>query len=365
MSAGARAIALIAGTLPARVRARYREEWLADLEGAGELGLPRTGIIGGAIITAVSLDRGDPAITGLPRATLAGRRARWAAGLLGAAVVLGVGLFVWGGYRGFAGQGMLGGEALAAVGTALQVAAIVLVVLGAVMALAAVVHAASHHRRLVVVGLLALPIGITALVGMMLVVPLLGFLGALVGAAVLLVVSASAPRDSAATVEGARRRRVLLALPWSLLTLAAVATGVAHITVWNPLARVRGLSLDEIYAEMAAANEGTGAAFIAGWAVIWSLAAIALPVLCALPALRRTLTARRIAVIGLLTLGATVFFQWFAGFSMGMGMADTFATTGGDAAISGPVLTIVGQLALVAAILIGLAPARRPVPAPA
>jgi hypothetical protein len=363
MTAVATVAALIARTLPARIRSRYREEWLADLDGAAELGMARSSVIGGAIVTAAMIDRGDPAVSGMPRSALAARHARWAAGLLGGAVVLGVGLFFWGGFRGLADQGMVGGAALAVVGSVLQVICVVLVVAGSVTALAAGLLArAAYGRRATLVAIIGAPIGLVAIILMMLVMPLLGLLGAVVGVAVLVAVSASEPgaRDEAGRAP--RTRRALLAVPWSLLTLAAVATGVLHITVWNPLARVPGLSLDEIYAAMAAADQGTGAPMIAAWAIFWSLAAIALPVVCAIPRLARVLTGRRILVLGLLMLGMTVFFQWFAGFGMGMNMADTFVTTGGDAAATGPALTIVGMLALVGAILIGLAPARRSEP---
>ena len=366
MSAAATVVALIARTLPAPIRARYREEWLADLDGAAELGFARSSIVGGAITTAATIDRGDPVISGMPRSALAARHARWAAGMLGSAVVLGLGLFFWGGFRGFVREGMAGGEALAVAGSALQVVAVILVVGGAVTALAAaILNTSALGPRRVIIALLAVPIGAIVIVGAMLFVPLLGILGAVVGAAALLVIFASAPTNRDAAAPASRSRRVLLALPWSLLTLIAVATGVLHITVWNPLARVPGLTLDEIYAAMAAANQDAGAGFITAWAVIWALAAITLPILCAIPAFGRALSARRILVLGLLMVVMTVFFEFFAGFGIGMSLADTFFTSGGDAAVTGPVLTIVGMLALVAALLIGFAPARLPKPAPA
>ena len=46
------------------------------------------------------------------------------------------------------------------------------------------------------------------------------------------------------------------------------------------------------------------------------------------------------------------------GFGMGMGMADAFMTSGGDAAVSGPVLAAIGGVAFVAALLVGLLPGR-------
>jgi hypothetical protein len=312
------------------------------------------------------LDRGDPAISGMPRATLAGRRARWAVALLGSGALLFIGLFFWGGFRGFAEGGMVGGHTLELAGGVLQAAAVALVVAGAVVGLAAAVLGTSAiGARSVIALILMVPVGAAILAATMLFVPLIGVLGVLVGAAVLLVVAAAAPAAARAATLGSPRRRVLLALPWTALTLAAVVTGSIHITIWNPLARVPGLTLDEIYAAMAAAGEGTGAVMIVAWAALWSIAALALPLLCAIPRLIHVLPRRRILVLGLLTLGGTITFQWFAGFAMGMGLADTFYTSGGDAAVSGPLLTIVGMLALVAATLFGFAPARRPVATPA
>lgn len=365
MSAAATFVTLVARTLPATIRARYREEWLADLHGAAELGLGPRSIIGGAVATAATIDRGDPFASGMPRSALAVRRARWAAGLLASAIVLGLGLFFWGGFEGAVRQGMVGGEGLVIAGSVLQVGALLLVAGGAATALSAVMHGtAAFGPRRVILAILPIPVTVIVL-ALATIMPFMGILGGftgLVGAAVLLVVFASDPMDGDAPAQESRARRVRLALPWSLLTLIAVATGLLHITVWNPLARVPGLTLDEIYAEMAAYDQATGTPMIVGWAVTWSLAAIALPLLCMVPRLARALTARRILVIGLLTLGATVFFEFFAGFLMGMSMADTFMTSGGDAALTGPVLGVVGTLALLAAILIGFAPARRPVP---
>lgn len=57
-------------------------------------------------------------------------------------------------------------------------------------------------------------------------------------------------------------------------------------------------------------------------------------------------------------VGLTAATHWMAGFNMGMSLADTFMTSGGDAAVSGPVIAIVGQTALIAALLVGLAPHR-------
>lgn len=174
----------------------------------------------------------------------------------------------------------------------------------------------------------------------------------------VIVVGAWGDSGSAAAQPLPTWRRVVLALIFTLLTLAVVATGVLHITVWNPLAKVPGLSLDEIFAAMAAANESPFVFCVAGWAIFWGVAAVIFVILAGLPPLRTFFTARRIVVTGLLLVGVTTGFLFWAGFNMGMSLADTFRTSGGDAAISDPVLAILGQLVLVAALLIGLPPRR-------
>ena len=107
---------------------------------------------------------------------------------------------------------------------------------------------------------------------------------------------------------------------------------------------------------MSTAGEAPLNAFIMVWAIFWGAAAMTLPTLSSTPGVAWLFTARRIVVAGLLVVGATASFHWLAGFNMGMSLADTFMTSGGDAAMSGPVIAIVDQTALVTALLIGLTP---------
>lgn len=161
------------------------------------------------------------------------------------------------------------------------------------------------------------------------------------------------------------RGRVAIAAIFSVANFAVLGVGAAHILVWNPLARVPGLPLDEIYAQMRAVGEGTGAGgFVAAWAAFWALLTVAYLLATSLPGSAPVLTGRRLVVVGLALIGATCAFHWFAGFNMGMSLADAFATGGGDAAWSGPLVAVVGQLALIAALFVGLAP-RRATAAPA
>ncbi|CAN5515366.1 hypothetical protein BH10ACT7_BH10ACT7_07350 [soil metagenome] len=357
MTAAESTVRLIARTLPVGVRNRYREEWLADIEGSRELGLKAGSVVGAAAITALTMDRTDPSITGIPRAQLAKRRASWAAAFLGSAAVLAVGLFLWGGYQNLSiflpGPGLV----INAVGAIVGLATALFLLFGIIAGIGALTAAADAHGwkllRYLGLGVIASVVAILGLIS----TPLFGMLAGVAALAAIVVVAST--RGAAPQAQPERRsRRVLLALVFTFLTLAGVTAGVLHITVWNPLAKMPGMTLDEIYAAMDAANQGTGAHLIVAWAVFWSLAAITLPILCLVPRLDRLLSSRRILVIGLLVVGGTVFFQWFAGFGMGMSMADTFMTSGGDAAPTGAVLTILGQVALVAALLVGLRPHR-------
>jgi hypothetical protein len=155
------------------------------------------------------------------------------------------------------------------------------------------------------------------------------------------------------------RRRIRIAGVFAAVNLVVIAAGALHILVWNPLARVPGLELGELYTQMYALGEGAGAvAFVAVWAVFWAIATIAYVVGSALPAYRPFFTGRRIAAFGLVLISATCLFSWFAGFNMSMSLADAFATSGGDAAWSGPLIALTGQAAMIAALFVVLAPRR-------
>ena len=54
MTAAERAIHAIAQTVPAHSRPRYREEWLADVAGAPDLGIAPTSVVLGAAATAAT-----------------------------------------------------------------------------------------------------------------------------------------------------------------------------------------------------------------------------------------------------------------------------------------------------------------------
>lgn len=339
-------VALVAWTIPGPARVRYQEEWQADLAGARELGLSQRSVVAGVLMTAMTIDRADPQVTGITKARLITNRLRWAAAFLGSAAVLGVGTFLRGGRELFS---------MSTIGFGFSTLALLFGVLGLFACLGALDVAVGVNGRRTALVLGTGVVAVAVFMAALLVMPLIGIL-AVPAALALFIIVASGTREPSSSRVLPIWRRALLALPFTVLTLVIVAAGVLHITVWNPLARVPGLSLDEIYSAMASANESPVAGFIVGWAIFWAAASLVLLVLACIPWLSSFLTVRRIIVSGLLLVGATAGFTWLAGFNMGMSLADTFMTSGGDAALSGPAISLVGQIALVAALFFGLAP---------
>ena len=356
MTAAERAIHAIAQTVPAHSRPRYREEWLADVAGAPDLGLAPTSVVLGAAATAVTMDRVDPVVTGMPRVALAARRIRWALAMFGVAAVLAVGTTVgWGADS--SGLYSPAFETLVqSVAPIVSVLATGLAIAG-LLALLWVIPAAGIRRSALMVaavlgGVVMLAIGVvfTNLLGVALV---------LVGAAIGVVILAQ-ERGLDADPAPARRRIVAIVAGGVLATITVGALGVAHILVWNPLAKVPGRTLEQIYAEMAAAGEGTGWPFVAIWCACWFAGCVVLVVSAIRSRRAGTLRVRRALAASLMLVGLTVVTSWFAGFGMGMGLADTFMTSGYDAAISGPILIMVGQVAIIGAILVAVPPRRVP-----
>ncbi|MBD7956116.1 hypothetical protein H9651_00490 [Microbacterium sp. Sa4CUA7] len=350
-------VTLIVATLPWGVRERYREEWLADLDGAAELGIPTGAVVRGAAVTALTLDRADSATSGMPRLDLARRRGRWAAAFGSSAIILGAGTLFTGGLRSFERERIAGGAALAAVGTGLEVAAVVLGALALVFAVGAVAVGGLPMRRLAGAVLLLVAVGAAAALNPVALVMVALPVAAFLSLAVLTGEGRPAPR----------RLRIAVGTTIAVAALAFVALTVVRIAVWNPLARAPGLTLDQIYTEMVQANQLSPAAgtFLAAWAAVWAVVALALPIACLVPAAAGWFTLRRLAVVGCAMLGLIIATSWIAGFGIGMALADTFLTSGGDATIGGAVLTVAGQLALAATPLIALAPARPHTAAPA
>lgn len=118
--------------------------------------------------------------------------------------------------------------------------------------------------------------------------------------------------------------------------------GALQILVWNPLAAVPGATLEAINAQIRQANESLGAPLVIAWAVIGTVLAAGV----LFGSLAQRLSTERAGTLSLLiiVLGAPSY--WFASFPAGMGIADTFATSGGDHSPWGMVLCLASALAL-------------------
>lgn len=369
---------LLARLLPPLARIRYLEEWRADAAGAAEAGLNRRDVLLGAAALSLTLDRDLPAHSGEARGTLPRRLARRGFALAAAAVVI-----LFGSY--FTGGGIVpqGEAATAGVVAALQTAGWLVLRLAVLLAVIAALYLAGAARvaatRTARVTLLAAIVGPALVLAAALVPGLPAWLPAWLSAVGFLVIVAalaggivvlggSIPiglKDRTAV----RRRRVPVAVLGAAAVIAVVVVGAIDLLVWNPEAKVPGTDLATIYALMAS-RDGfsltTTAVLIGIWALFWSLAALIVLAAAAHPR-AAALTPRRLAIVLLGLVGGAIFFRFFAGFGIGMSIADSFMTSGGDVSVVSAVLPYVGQLALAgAAVAFGWAPRLAPrQPAPA
>ena len=202
----------------------------------------------------------------------------------------------------------------------------------------------------------------------------LGFLAffLLVGAGACgLVVAASAPVLTYTPVgpgrpELSRPRRLVVVLLAALILFAVIAVGAVDLLVWAPMALAPGYELVEIYAALSEGDRVAGLVWIALWTLFWLVFVVALAIIGLMTARKADRFRIRPVLVVLLTIAAIiVFFQPWSGFSLGMSISDTLPTYRGGMSAVGFMYGFAGQLALVAAILLSLAPRRLAVPAPA
>lgn len=146
-----------------------------------------------------------------------------------------------------------------------------------------------------------------------------------------------------------QQRHVLpIAVAGVLATAAFAWIGAMQILVWNPVAAVPGMGIEEIKAAMSAANEPLRETSVYVWAVAGPLMALAVGIYGTLkvPDLPWTI-ARWFLVI--LVLGTPSYF--FASFNPGMSIADAFATSGGDHAPWSRILYGISLLAVTTLVL--------------
>ncbi|ROP48713.1 MULTISPECIES: hypothetical protein [unclassified Rathayibacter] len=359
---------LLALLLPPLARERYLEEWRADVAGAGEAGLRRRDVVLGALVLSATLDRGLPVHSGEPRFLRPRRLARRGLGLLTAAAVILIGGYLTGG--GVVPEGVSAG-----VLTVMQATGRVLIGLALVVGLVGAAHMAGAARaaetRTARVSLLAAIAGPAMVTGGVLMpgapwwLPLLGFLVSSAGLATGVAVIGGTRPIAWEHRTASRARRAPIALGGAALVVAVVVVGGVDLLVWNPLTKVPGTDLATIY-RLLAERDGfsiTGTLVATAiWAAFWTVPALFVAAL-AVHRAGDALTPRRLVIVMLSLVGAAIFFRFFTGFGIGMSIADSFATSGGDASVVSAVLPWVGQLSFaVAAIAVGWAPRARSEP---
>ncbi|MFB9310671.1 hypothetical protein BJY17_003509 [Agromyces hippuratus] len=353
-------LAVAVRLLPDARRERYREEWAADLRDAPAAGVSTAQLVAGAFGVVLRAPR-SPEAFGLTSSALAGRRLRWAAAWFAAAVSLALGSFFL--------TPFTAGGAFGEVGSRVMVVVALVGGVGLVW-LAAAVHGllasrGAGLRWAVSLGVVLLTVPVVAMLTVAL-VPAMMLGGMLAGAATVVfawALPAATDPERRRTWPGlpARLGTRATALVGAIVVLGGAAVGAVHILVWNPLSKVPGLALPEIYAQMADRGEpaGPAAAYALVWAATWAplgLLFLATAVVGNRGTLRR-LDARRIARASLVAVFGIGFTQWVGGFSMGMSIADAFAVSGGDSAVSGLLLTAAATVAGVIVALRVLPPA--------
>lgn len=348
-------VSFAAATLPGPVRDRYREEWLADLAGAADAGVRPSGVVLGALIFSMTLGRTAPEITGVPLGVTVRRRARWGVAFLAAAGVL------WfGGY--FLGSGP---SLLVAVSFASAAVATALTLLG----IAQLWRAALSASALAVITAALVTASVGCVVAWVILEArdslLLGGAFAFIVAAGIcgLIVTSSAPPVPAFPVVRSTKHVGTTVAAATVALAALLVLGAVDLLVWSPLARTEGLRLDEIYAGLSAPDRILGISHIVLWVVFWFAAAATFAVAMTIAGRRRGVSRRTVVTIALGLAAAIVFFQFWAGFSLGMSIADTLPPYRGGISGFGYLYALVGQLCLVGAILFSIAPRRMVGPA--
>lgn len=356
----------VSRTMPAASRSRHLEQWRADVAGASGVGMRPGDVVRGAIAVALTADRDAPALTGEPRGAAPRRLSRRGIALIAAIVALIVS-------RGLAADGSGSGipPALKLVLAAAHSVLGVLAFVGALVAVALFAGAAVLSRSVAAriafvvtaVGVAVLTFGWGSSISAEIAAAVVGL--TLAGAAVGLAAAWRAMPLVLERRSAPLRRRRPIALAGLAAVTALLVLGGIDTLVWNPLAKVPGWNLDAIYAAMSARDgfePATAIGFVAVWVGAWFAAAVAVTVL-ALGPRGDWLTPRRLGILYLSVIGAALFLRLFSGFGIGMSIADSFATTGGQVSAVSLIFDVVGPVSVaVALLLFGWAPAGRVIP---
>ena len=423
-----------ARALPLGIRERYREEWLGHIAGSADAGVRASGIAAGAVLFTATLRRDTPEILGMPPSVAARRHARWATALLLSAMVFAFGGIAIGGFSVGQNGALEGANALwialTVVGTvagltALWRAALLSSPLAKIGATTLTTSLVMFASGLVIpqsnaLGVVVLPVGLLlAIIGTCvaavawagseggsapaaatipamsrrlppaLIVSLV-VAGVLLAALVLLLSSvmiwlAVFVIPLAALVGGAifvvRTRRTahhaaprtawLAVIITTTLALSTVAVGALDLLIWSPQAMAPDYTLDEIWAALPPPELAAGMAFSIIWIVFWTAATLVY-LAGAISVLGRAArpSTRSLTAAGLLLVAGAVFFQFVAGFGIGMSISDTLPPYVGRGSDVQAWYAMLGQLSLVASLVLSIAPrplaaiAPQPVQAP-
>ncbi|MGV8885486.1 MAG: hypothetical protein ACOH1T_07855 [Microbacteriaceae bacterium] len=358
-------IRFAAALLPQHSRARFREQWLADLRDAPEVGLRESNIVVGALLFIVTVDRTAPELTGMPVSALGARLARWGVAWVASSVILAFFQLVQGGQlvASDLAAGSIGSWLLSAAMAVVSVAAIGSAAAAIIVLARAMVAVKASVARAALGTLLAgFLVGAFSVVGgfpyasafILVAIALL-----LTSGVLALIAQSSAPRAHPQR-PATPRARGWITIGGALVLLLLVAVGTLDLLVVNPLAKVPGMTLGSIYAAFGDAASGSIASVLI-WTALWTGIAIAL-IIVPLTAteLAARMNARRLATMVLAAIGAALFFKFFAGFSLGMDIGDAFALSGAEGSWLSRALAVLGTASLVAAVFTALAPRRLP-----
>lgn len=353
---------LIGGLLPVAQRARYLEEWQADLAGAEQLGIARRLIVTGALRSCwqIRVQR-DPVVELAPGAR-AFMHARWAVALLGAGGILGLGAVATGGY-------VPAPDAVAPIRAVLQAAGWVVPALALPLLLAGY-RKLTHALQAMVTPERAPLVNLALMLALLVAVYLFVAVGpgsafslylvALITGLVIMVNGNFVPRQRR-ILQPRTRRTLAVAAGLSLLVM--IGASVLQILVWNPLAKLPELELSQIYRAINDAGESTGESLVLGWVICWCFITLGFVVACyrARPAVLaegRGLLGVWLLLVSLLGGG-----YFIASFPLGMSLADTFGLGGGDAGSVSTAIFLLADLCLAAAVYLGANPGRLALPA--
>ncbi|WP_237212302.1 hypothetical protein [Rothia nasimurium] len=154
---------------------------------------------------------------------------------------------------------------------------------------------------------------------------------ALVGIGVTAIVLApSTPTRQAPSGQGRRAPGIRLPLALSGLGLLLAIYYGLHVFWWNPLAVAPGYTLTEVYGQLAEAGEFS-LVTVVGWGLTVALPLLALPWVHEWLSVIPSYTPLRAVGFCALVVAAASFLLYLGwGWHMGMGLADTFMTSGAD-----------------------------------